>query len=132
MGAAAAAMVIALECQAAKTIDSYPHRKLRESQQVRALPPHWATFILGVNRQLDRQRQARAKSCNDVGGILDFAMLMFDRFMQRDDPRIQLAEVDEIRNDEDAIAELRHLSAELGTDEARRGLGEGRIRAALR
>lgn len=128
-GAAAAAVIIMMNCRAAKTIDSYPHWRLFENQQVRGLPAHWAAFILGVDAQLDRQRLAYAKSCKHIGGFMDFVTLMLDRFLQRNDPEVQLAEVDEIKNDEDAIAELRHLSAELGTEQVRRDLGERLIKA---
>ncbi len=132
MRATVAAVMVAYECQAENNIGKRPYNELWINQQVRGLPPYWATFIRSVDMQVYRHHQALAESCKKVGGIWNFLMLAIDRFMQPKNLQMQLVEATRIKDDEDAIAQLRRLSAELGTEEARRDLGERLLHARSR
>ena len=88
------------------------------------MPQEWIDFIAAIDAQQNARRAERTDGCTGVGGTLDFAEMTLDRFMRPDDPQAQLGEAEQIDDDKDAIPLLRNLADRLGTEEARRELGQ--------
>lgn len=76
-----------------------------------------------IDTQWRERLRARMASCADVGGTLDFALMVLDRFMQPDDPETQLAAGQDIGDDATAIADLRQLADQTDSENARHALG---------
>ena len=109
--AAAAAMLLANECRqwSGSAMPDASTRMLDDATSA-PLPPDWARFVRAAARQQGASRTARLQPCDGVGGVADFAMLMLDRMLRRDDPEAQLMEATDIANDDDAIEALRGLA----------------------
>lgn len=108
--AAAAASLLAVECRqwpGSATANVSTH--MLDDATSAPLPPDWARFVRATARQQEESRDARLQSCDGVGGVMDFALLMLDRMFRPDDPDMQLAEAVNIENDDEAIEALRGL-----------------------
>ncbi|MGA9335532.1 MAG: hypothetical protein WBV39_14730 [Rudaea sp.] len=125
VSAATAATRLALECKMWKT---NPPSEIATARRLDAagqgLPAHWAEFLRYIGMHEYARENARARDCAQVGGIWDFMRMAIDRFMQPDNPELALVEAEQIEDDGKAIGQLRRLSSQLGSEEARRALGK--------
>ncbi len=124
-GAAAAALLLANDCKNLSeqaTLFAASHSRFVD-HMTSGLPHDWERFLHTIDAQQQERLQARIASCADVGGIWDFALLVLNRFMQPDDPGMQLAEAGDIRDDATAIADLRQLADQTDSEGAKRALG---------
>jgi hypothetical protein len=128
--AAAAAALLATECARLLELRQSPLKPSHYIQNAtRNMPQEWIDFITAIDAQQNARRAQRTAGCPDVGGMLDFVQMINDRFMRPDDPQAQLGEVEQMQDDKDAIPLMRDLVDRLGTQEARRELGQRLIKS---
>lgn len=123
--AGAAAMLLANECKVLADLRALPRRSSNPvNSAAKGLTPEWKAFAAAIDSQQQARLAQRMDDCEGVGGVMDFVELALDRFMRPDNPEIQLAEAADIEGDDDAIAALRALATQPGSENAQRELGE--------
>ena len=126
VAAATAAMLLANECSiiSVQLFSNVVEDTRRVDHLTASLPQDRERFFRAIDAQWRERLRARIASCADVGGVLDFALMALDRFVRPADADAQLAEVADVSDDATAIANLRLLADQTGSENARRALGE--------
>jgi hypothetical protein len=130
-GAAKAALLLASECNTAGLLASAsaPTHASYVDRLVDGMPQDWGRFVRAIDNAAEQRQHDRVTDCEGVGGTMDFAMMVIDRFLDADDPQIQLDATLDNPDDAEAIGDLRHLADELHDTRSRRALGERLMRS---
>ena len=131
VAAATAAMLLANECSiiSVQLLSNVVEDTRLVDHLTASLPQDRERFVRAIDAQWRERLRARIASCADVGGVLDFALMALDRFVGPADADAQLAEAADISDDATAIADLRPLVDQTGSENARRALGERLMRS---
>lgn len=132
LAARAAALLVAQDCgirlERAQTWEEEAKRAI-DRATAEPLPSDWAGFLRTLDAQQQERLRAHVERCAGVGGVLDFALMAMDRAMRPDDPQMQLAEAEEIDDDDEAIVALRSLASNGHDALARSALGRRLMRS---
>jgi hypothetical protein len=112
--AATNALLLANECKVLPdqlTAIEKNHARLGD-HRFATLPPDWAEYLRTIEAAQLQRLHDRAANCAGVGGTWDFAMMVLDRYVQPDDPDVQLGFAMDEDDDATAIADLRGLDSD--------------------
>lgn len=122
IGSAITAAQLTIDCANIASIEAAGAHASYVNHLVDGMPEDWTRFVRALDTDVQQWQATRIADCQGVGGTKDLALMAIDRFLNADDPQIQLAAAQDDDDDSEAITDLRRLAGQLDDTPSRLAL----------